>query len=93
VKLTEDRISHLSHLILDTLLDQGLIFMAEDDEPAARTRIKKVFVQELKMEGALDEKIRKKIASYQRNIPEGSSEWHLLYQRFYREEKARKGAG
>ena len=92
MKLSEERISHLSHLILDRLLDQGFIFAAEDDEPTLRTRIKKVFAEELNKEEALDEKIRKKISSYQRNIPEGSSEWHLLYQRFYREEKARKGA-
>lgn len=91
MKLTDDRISHISHLVLDTLLDQGFIFMAEDREPAVRARIKKVFVEELEKEETLDDKIRKKIASYQRNIPEGSSEWHLLYQRFYREEKARKG--
>jgi hypothetical protein len=93
VKLTEDRISHLSHVVLDQLLDQGFIFLAEAREPAARTRIKKIFTEASEREEALDDKVRKKIASYQRNIPEGSNEWDLLYQRFYREEKSRKGSG
>jgi hypothetical protein len=92
VKLSEDRVNHLSHLILDQLVDQGFVFMAEDREPSVRSRIKRVFVEELKKEDDLDDKIRQKIASYKRAIPEGSSEWQLLYQRFYREEKARKGS-
>ncbi len=92
MKLSEDRVSHLSHLILDQLIDQGHVFMAESYEPTARSRIKKIFVEGLRREEALDEKIRGKIASYKRTIPEGSSEWHLLYQRFYREEKVRTGA-
>lgn len=92
MKLTEDRISHLSHVILGQLLDQGFVFAAESREPSLRTRIKKVFLAELKKEEDLDDKVRRKIASYKRTIPEGSSEWQLLYQRFYREEKARRGA-
>jgi len=92
LKLSEDRISHLSHLILDQILEQGLIFMKEDDEPAARAEIRKVFVAELQKEEALDQKIRNKIVSYKRTIPEGSNEWHILYQRFQREEKTRKGS-
>lgn len=91
MKLTADRTSHLSHLILDHLNDDGFIFMAEKDEPAVLRQIKKVFVDELEREEALDEKIRKKIASYQRRIPEGSNEWQILYQRFYQEEKGRTG--
>ncbi len=92
MRLSEDRVSHLSHLILNQLTDQGFVFMAESYEPAARARIKKIFIEGLKREEALDEKVRKKITSYKRTIPEGSSEWHLLYQRFYREEKVRTGA-
>ncbi|MEK6777465.1 MAG: DUF507 family protein [bacterium] len=91
MKLSEDRISHLSHLILNQLLDRGLVFMREDDEPTVRELVKKVFVKELRKGEALDEKIREKIASYKRTIPEGSGEWHVLYQRFLREEKTRKG--
>ncbi len=92
MKLSEDRISHLSHLILDQLLEEGLISMREEYESAARVQVKNVFVKELKKEEALDDKIRQKIASYKRTIPEGSSEWHILYQRFLREEKGRRGS-
>ncbi len=92
MRLSEDRISHLSHLILDHLLNQDLLFVTEYDEAKVRTRIKRVFLDELRREEALDEKIRQKISSYKRHIPEGSSEWQILYQRFYKEEMDRKGS-
>ncbi len=91
MKLSEDRISHLSHLILDHLLERGYLFLAEEREPTIRSRIKRVFHEELEKEETLDLKVRKKIASYKRKIPEGSNEWYLLYRRFYDEERNRSG--
>ena len=91
MKLSEERVSHLSHLILDRLLDKGLIFLVEEHEPTCRKGIKRIFLEELEREEALDRRVRDKIASYKRSIPEGSEEWRILYQRFYREEKARSG--
>lgn len=92
MKLSEDRISHLSHLVLNHLIEEGFVFITEDKEPSVRFRVKKIFTGKLENEDALDERVRKKIASYQRKIPEGSNEWQILYQRFYQEEKARKGS-
>ena len=92
MKLSEDRISHLSHLVLNHLIEEGFVFITEDKEPSVRSRVKKIFTGKLENEDALDERVRKKIASYQRKIPEGSNEWHILYQRFYQEEKSRKGS-
>jgi hypothetical protein len=91
MRLTEDRISHLSHLILNGLVDQGFVFIREIDEGTVRNRIKKVFVEELQIEDAVDDKVRAKIASYKRSIPEGSNEWHILYQRFYNENMGKRG--
>ncbi len=92
MRLTEDRISHLSHLILNHLLNEDMIFVTEHDEGKVRARIKRVFIEELRQEEALDDKIRHKISSYKRHIPEGSSEWQILYQRFYKEEMDKRGA-
>jgi hypothetical protein len=93
MRLSEERISHLSHLILDQLIEKGDIFVTESKEPTVRTRIKKVFLEQFRKEDEIDDKIRKKITSYKRSIPEGSSEWEILYQRFYKEEMSRKGSG
>ena len=93
MRLSEDRISHLSHLILNTLIDQGFIFVREMDEGTVRNQIKETFVDVLHLEDAVDDKVRKKIASYKRSIPEGSNEWHILYQRFTKEEMDKKGRG
>jgi len=92
VRLSEERISHLSHLILDHLLDKGFLFVTEAEEPALRRKIKTVFQGELRKEDEIDDRIRRKIASYRRNIPEGSSEWDILYQRFYQEEMGKTGS-
>ncbi|NOY53132.1 MAG: DUF507 family protein [Deltaproteobacteria bacterium] len=92
MRLSEERISHLSHLILDQLLNKGFLFVSELEEPALRRKIKTVFLGELSKEDELDDRVRKKIASYRRDIPEGSSEWDILYQRFYNEEKGKSGS-
>ena len=91
MRLSQERISHLAHVILDRLVDKGLVFVAEDDEPACRRGIKRIFLAELERQEDLDRRVREKIASYRRSIPEGSDEWRVLYERFSREEKARRG--
>jgi hypothetical protein len=39
----------------------------------------------------IDESVRRKLQSYSKKIHEGSSEWEILYQKFFEEEAAKKG--
>jgi len=41
---------------------------------------------ELKKEEEIEKKVRLKIESQKKNIPEGSEEYHLLYRKYYQEE-------
>ena len=92
MRLSDDKISHLTHVVLKDLLDKKAVAPLTEDS-AIRREIKRVIVKELKLAESIDESIRKKLQSYSKKIPEGSPEWDLLYQRFFQEESAKKGRG
>jgi len=92
MRLSDDKVSHLTHVVLKGLIEKkALILLAEDSE--IRREIKRVIVKELKLAESIDEFIHKKLQSYSKKIPEGSPEWDLLYQKFFQEEAAKKGRG
>jgi hypothetical protein len=90
MRLSDDKISHLTHVVLKDLLEKKAVTPLTEDS-AIRREIKRVIVKELKLAESIDESIRKKLQSYSKKIPEGSPEWDLLYQRFFQEESAKKG--
>jgi uncharacterized protein len=87
--LTDDKISHLSHLILGAVKDKDLAALLEDEDKVLR-EIKRIMVDELRTEDEVDQTVRNKIASYSRPIYEGSPEWQVLYQKFFQEELAKR---
>ncbi|MBI5097838.1 MAG: DUF507 family protein [Nitrospirae bacterium] len=92
MRLSDDKISHLTHVVLKGLIEKkALTFLAEDS--AIRREIKRILVKELKLAESIDESIRKKLQSYSKKIPEGTSEWEVLYHKFFQEESAKKGRG
>jgi hypothetical protein len=88
--LSEDKISHLSHVLLKGLIQQGLVELVED-EGAIRREIKRTIVSELKVGEEIDEIVRKKLQSFAKKLIEGSPEWEVLYKKFFREEEIKKG--
>jgi hypothetical protein len=87
--LSDDKISHLSHMILDSLKhNQSVRFKA--DEAQVLREIKRVLASELTQEDDLDRTIRAKLASYSRPIPEGSQEWEVLYRKTFEEESRKR---
>ena len=88
--LSEDKISHLSHIVLKGLRDKKLIEMIED-ETKVRREIKRTIASEMKIGEEIDSVIRKKLQSFSRKIVEGSPEWEILYKKFFKEEEVRKG--
>ncbi len=88
--LSEDKISHLSHVLLKGLMQQGLVELVED-EAAIRREIKRVIVSELKIGEEIDQIVRKKLQSFSKKLIEGSPEWEVLYKKFFREEEIKKG--
>jgi len=88
--LSEDKISHLSHVLLKGLVAKKLVDVVED-ESKVRTEIKRTIVSELKIGEEMDVVIRKKLQSFSKKIVEGSPEWEILYRKFYREEEIKRG--
>jgi uncharacterized protein len=89
--LSDDKVSHLSHILLNKLYDLDLIEMDEDQEGAIRREIKHTIVGELKIGEEIDQVVRKKLQSFSKKLIEGSSEWEVLYNKYYREEEIKKG--
>jgi len=88
MRLSEDRISHLSHLILDGIIKSGVASPTGGPEKVLR-EIKHTFVQELAFDDEVDTTVRRTIQSLSRRVPEGSPEWEVLYRK-YREEGLRR---
>jgi hypothetical protein len=89
VRLSEDRISHLSHLILDKLVQDRTVDVLQKEEKLLR-EIKRTISDELKYEDEADEAARRTIQSLSRKVPEGSREWDVLYRKYFEEEMNRR---
>jgi hypothetical protein len=87
--LTEDKISHLSHVILNCLKNTSLVQLKGEEEGALR-EIKRVLLSELAEEETIDRTVRGRLASYARPPIEGSSEWEVLYRKLLEEEQRRR---
>lgn len=84
MKISDGRINHLSRHIAHALI-AGRLVKVEDLNQLSK-EVKKGFVFYLQNEEAIEKKVRKKIASLKRGVPEGTQEWEILYRQYYNEE-------
>lgn len=89
MKFSEDRISHLAHLIHKGLAQGGIADYTDPDK--AHHEIKKTLIDYFKVEDVADQAARDKVASLKRGVAEGSREWEVLYRKYFEEEMAKKG--
>ena len=89
MRLTEDRTSHLAHLVSDGIWKDDLVDFKDDEK--ALHEIKKVMTDYMKVEDEADTTARDKIRSLSREVPEGSREWDILYKKYFEEEVSKKG--
>ena len=89
MRLSEDRISHISHLIQDRLIRDRNFEVLQTEERILR-EIKHTITNELKFEDEADEAARRTIQSLSRRVPEGSREWDVLYRKYFEEEMNRR---
>lgn len=83
-RLSENRISHLAHLIMDGLWKEDLADFPNEGRALAAT--KGVLTEFFNLDDRLDEIVRQKIQSLSRPIPPGSREWDVLYRKYLEEE-------
>ncbi len=85
MRLSHDKIIHMSHLIIDALeQDQDVKF--KEDKNEIRNEIVRIIIQELKRDEELEDRARQRIRGMQKDIPEGSQEWDVLFRKYYEEE-------
>ncbi len=88
MKLSREKVLHISHLILGHLdRDDGVEYW--DDPQEIRQTIVKIIMDEMRNDEAIDALVRRKLESQKKGIVEGSDEWDVLYRKYYEEEVAR----
>lgn len=88
--LSDDKISHMTHMVLKGLLEKNLVTL-KDDDGAVRREIRRTIVQELREGEDIDLAVKRKLQSYSRKLVEGSPEWEILYKKSFEEEEKRRG--
>jgi len=84
MSLSEDRISHMAHEIVDLVWREDLADVT--DESRALARVKQSLDSFFGVVEEIDEAVRAKL----RNRAPGSRDWDILYQKFYQEELAKR---
>jgi hypothetical protein len=88
IRLSESRISHLAHLVMDGLRREKLAQFPNEGRSLSET--KQVLRDFFQREDHIDEIVRQKIASLSRSVPPGSREWDVLYRKYFEEESRKQ---
>jgi hypothetical protein len=88
VKLSREKILHISHLVLDYLDHEDAVEYFDEPQEIRQT-IVKLITDEMRTDEAIDALVRRKLESQKRGIVEGSAEWDVLYRKYFEEEVAK----
>jgi hypothetical protein len=88
--LSEDRQTHLAHVVTDKVWGDDIVDFSDDDIALRAARI--AIVAFVKEDAEIDKRAREKVASLKRNVMEGTREWDILYKKYYEEERTRYGS-
>ena len=91
MKLSRDKVSDISHKIVDMLRKSRELRLKDKDPNNVRLEIVRLMTEVLTAEEKVDRAARLKIRSQKREIPEGTEEWDLLHRRYYSEELKKLG--
>ena len=90
LKLSKNRVTHLTKLIVDFIQKSEEIDYLED-MGNIRFKIYHIILDELKLFEDIETLAQEKIVSQKKNIPEGSREWEILFRKYSGEELAKMG--
>jgi hypothetical protein len=89
-RASEGRLSALAHIVLDAVKKGPEVADLRTDR-LVLAEIKATLTDFFNVDDAIDAKVRRKIASLSRRVPEGSGEWDVLYRQYLEEEKRKLG--
>jgi hypothetical protein len=91
MKLSRDKVSDISHKIIEMLRKSRELRLRNKDTNAVRLEIVRQMTDVLMTEDKVDRAARAKIRTQKRDIPEGSEEYDILLRRYYAEELRKLG--
>ena len=87
-RLSDSRISHLAHLVIDAVRKGNLGDFPSEGRALANTKL--VLHDFFQREDQIDDIVRQKIQSLSRRVPPGSREWDILYRKYFEEESRKQ---
>ena len=90
--LSDEKQMHLAHVIVRSVKDMPQTTLVGEQAQALR-EVKGVIAEHMKVEEELEQKVRRRLESYSRPVPEGSQEWDILYRKTYEEELRKRKLG
>ena len=90
MRLSRDKVMHLSHLLVDALDNEELLTWLVDKN-TLRKEIAETMLEDLRIEEEVEQEVRRILLSYKRNILEGSREWDVMYQKTFEEQMKKRG--
>lgn len=90
MKLTPEKIAFLAGQVADRLLDDDLLDF-KMPEVRFRAGLQHVIEEDLRIEDEIANEAIARIESYKRDIPYGTDEWRILFERFFKEIAERRG--
>ncbi len=90
MRLSRDKVIHLSHLIVQALDDKNLVTWLKDRN-SLRMEIANTLLEDLSVEEEVDKEVQRILRSYKRKIVEGSREWDVMYQKTFEEQMKKRG--
>lgn len=85
MKLSHEKLVHLSHILLAAIEAAPGVRMLKDRNDV-RLDILGLLRAELRKDEEIERRVRSKIVTQKRTIPEGSQEWDILFRKYYEEE-------
>ncbi len=92
MRLSRDKVNVVARAVANAIadMDSNELIMIEDPN-TIRQEIRRLMEELLKEEEKIDLAARQKIESQRRTITEGSTEWDILYRKYYNEEVKKLG--
>jgi len=90
MRLSRDKIIHLSHLIVQALDDKNLVTWLKDRN-SLRVEIANTMLEDLSVEEEINKEVQRILHSYKRKIIEGSREWDVMYRKTFEEQMKKRG--
>jgi len=90
MRLSRDKVLHLSGLIVQALADQKLVAGLKDQN-SLRMEIANAMLEELSVEEEVEQEVQRILRSYKRKIIEGSREWDVMYRKTFEEQMKKRG--